>query len=152
MQRGIALASSAFIIVSDHWISGLTAESSDFRYCCPFCPVFFHDSLLTAFIAIFMIYSCFVSLEINDSQIFNYNNSCFFLPFKWPNRKVNSWPVNNCLHISTLRKIKFYLYVMETTLLCENGRTVPRAVRESWFDMFGWSKEQWSNNKTIILV
>ena len=50
----------------------------------------------------------------------------------------------NCLQISVL------LHSMcETTLLCENGRSVPKADRE-WFDIFSWSKEQWSNDKTII--
>ena len=78
-EAGYCSGDVSCVIVSDHWISGLSAESSDFRYSCPFYPVFSHDSLLTAFIAIFMIYTCFVSLEINDSQIFNYNNSCFFL-------------------------------------------------------------------------
>ena len=39
--------------------------------------------------------------------------------------------------------------VIQTTILCENGKSVPQAIR-GWFDIFSWSKEQWSNDKTII--
>jgi len=37
----------------------------------------------------------------------------------------------------------------KTLLKLPNGRSVPRTGRE-WFDIFGRSKEQWSNDKTII--
>ena len=52
--------------------------------------------------------------------------------------------------ISVLLLIIFCSWVTETTLLCENGGSVPRAGR-GWFEILNWSKEQWSNNKTIIL-
>ena len=70
----------------------------------------------------------------------------FFLFIGW---ELATWPANNCLKISVLLQIIFCSSVIETTLLCENGGSVPRAGRE-WFDIFSWSKEQWFNDKTII--
>ena len=52
-----------------------------------------------------------------------------------------TWPANNCLQISVLLQIIFCACVIETTLWCENGRSVTRAVRD-WFHIFSWSKEQ----------
>ena len=71
----------------------------------------------------------------------------FFLPFHWP--RAHQLTRDNCLQIIVLLQIRICSYLIETTILCENGGSVPRAGRE-WFDMFSWSKEQWSNNKTII--
>ena len=73
---------------------------------------------------------------------------CIF-SFLFIDREPTTWPANSCLQISVLLQIIFCSCVIETTLLCENGRSVPRAVRV-WFDIFSWSKEQWSNDKTII--
>ena len=64
-------------------------------------------------------------------------------------RGPTTGPANNRQQISVLLEIMIYLCVMETTYICENGIWVPRAVRE-WFNSFSWSKEQWSNDKTII--
>ena len=64
-------------------------------------------------------------------------------------RELTTWPANNCLQIGVLLQIIFCSCVLETTLLCENGGSVPRAGGE-WFDIFRWSKERWSNDKTII--
>jgi len=72
----------------------------------------------------------------------------FFLPFHWP-RVHHVTSANNCLQISILLQIIFCSCVIETTLLCENGRSVPWAGRE-WF-VISWSKEWWSNDKTIII-
>ena len=63
--------------------------------------------------------------------------------------ELTTWPANNCLQISVLLEIIFCSCVVETTLLRENNWSVPRAGRE-WFDIFSWSKERWSNDKTII--
>ena len=46
-------------------------------------------------------------------------------------------------------QIIFCSCVVETTLSCENGGSVPRAGREC-FDIFSCSRERWSNDKTII--
>ena len=73
---------------------------------------------------------------------------CIF-SFLFIGRYPTTWPANNCLQISVLLQIIFCSCVIKTTLLCENGGWVPRAVRE-WFDIFSWSKERWSNDKTII--
>ena len=69
--------------------------------------------------------------------------------FLFIGRELTTWPANNCLQISVLLQIIFCSCVFETTLLCENGGSVPRAGRE-WFDIFSWTKQQWSNDKTII--
>ena len=75
---------------------------------------------------------------------------CIF-SFLFIGRELTTWPANNCLQnlISVLRQIIFCSCVIETTLLCESCGSVPRAGRE-WFDIFSWSKERWSNHKTII--
>ena len=64
-------------------------------------------------------------------------------------RELTTWPANNCLQIIVLLQIIFCSCIIETTILCENGGSVPRAGRD-WFDMFIWWKERWSNEKTII--
>ena len=70
-----------------------------------------------------------------------------FLFIGW---EPTTWPANNCQQIRVLLQIiMFCSCVIETVLLCENGRLVPKTVRE-WFDVFCWSKEQWWNDKTII--
>ena len=51
--------------------------------------------------------------------------------------------------LGVLLQIIFCSCVIETTLLCENGGSVPRAGRE-WFDIFSWSKERWWSDKTSI--
>ena len=71
----------------------------------------------------------------------------FFLPF---DQEPAMWPANSCLKISVLLLVIFCSCVIEFTLLCENDRLVPQAIRE-WFYIFSWSKEQWSNDKTIII-
>ena len=53
------------------------------------------------------------------------------------------------LQISVLLQTMFCSCAIETTFWCENSRSLPQPVRE-WFDNFSWSKEQWSNDKTII--
>ena len=73
----------------------------------------------------------------------------FIFSFLFIGREPTTRPANNCLQISVLLQIIFCSCVLEITLLCENGRSVARAVREC-FDIFSWSKEQWSNDKTII--
>ena len=71
--------------------------------------------------------------------------------FPFIDRELTTWPANNCLQdlISVLLQRIFCSCVIETTLLCEKGGSVPLAGRE-WFDIFSWSKERWSNHKTII--
>ena len=59
---------------------------------------------------------------------------CIF-SFLFISRELITWPANNCLQISVLLQITFCSCVIETTLLCENGRWVPRAGSE-WFDIF----------------
>ena len=73
---------------------------------------------------------------------------CIF-SFLFIGRELTTWPANNWLQISVWQQIIFCSCIIETTLLCENGGSVPRAGRE-WFDIFSWSKERWSNDKTII--
>ena len=63
--------------------------------------------------------------------------------FLFISREHTTWPKNNCL------QIMFCSCLTETSLLCENGGSVPRAGRER-FDIFSWSKERWSNDKTLI--
>ena len=72
-----------------------------------------------------------------------------FFAFLFIDRELTTWPANNCLEMSVLLQIIFCSYVIETSLLCENGRSFPRAGWE-WFDIFSWSKERCSNDKTII--
>ena len=76
----------------------------------------------------------------------NYNSMYFFLPFHWP--RAHHMTANNCLQISVLLQIIFCSCVIEATLLSENGRSFSQAGRE-WFDIFSWSQERWSNDKTI---
>ena len=71
-----------------------------------------------------------------------------YISFLFIDRGPTTWTVNSCLQISVLLQIIFCSCAIGTTL-CENGRSVPRAVRE-WFNVLRWSKEQWSNDKTII--
>ena len=73
---------------------------------------------------------------------------CIF-SFLFTDRELTTWPANNCLQIIVLLQIIFCSCIIESTILCENGESVPRAGRE-WFDMFSWWKERWSNEKTII--
>ena len=73
---------------------------------------------------------------------------CIF-SFLFTDRELTTWPANNCLQISVLLQIIFCSCIIETTILSENGGSVPRAGRE-WFDMFNWWKERWSNDKIII--
>jgi len=83
-------------------------------------------------------------------QIFVIIIQCIF-SFLYIGQELSMWPANNCLQIIiVLLQIIFYSCEIETTLLCENGRFVPQAVRE-WFDIFSW-KELWSNDKTIIII
>ena len=63
--------------------------------------------------------------------------------------ELTTWPANNCLQISVFQQIIFCSCIIETMLLCENGGSVPRAGGK-WFDIFSWSKEWWTNDKTII--
>ena len=72
----------------------------------------------------------------------------YLFSFVFIGRKPTTWPANNCLQISDLLQM-FCSCAIKTTLSCENGGSLPRPVRE-WFDNFSWSKEQWSNDKTII--
>ena len=50
--------------------------------------------------------------------------------------------VNKCFALVLLLQIIFCSCAIEITLLWENGRLAPRAVRE-WFHIFSWLKEQW---------
>ena len=79
----------------------------------------------------------------NYNTVKNVSFSLFFI-----GRELTTWPANNRLQISVLLQVIFYSYVIETTLSCENGGSAPRSGRE-WFDIFSWSKERWSNDKTI---
>ena len=72
---------------------------------------------------------------------------CVF-SFLFIGRGLTTSTANNCLQTSVLLQI-FCSCVIETTLLCENGRSLPRVGRE-WFDIFSWSKERWWNDKTVI--
>ena len=56
---------------------------------------------------------------------------------------------SNCFGFGFLKTALFYSCVIETTLLCENGGSVPRAGRE-WFDIFSWSKERWWMMKLLL--
>ena len=72
-----------------------------------------------------------------NTKIMLFFHICF--PFLFIDRKPTMWPANNSLQIGVLLQITFCSCIIETTLLCENGRSVPLAVRE-WFDTFSWSK------------
>ena len=74
---------------------------------------------------------------------------CIF-SFLFIGQELSMWPANNCLQINILLQITFCSCVIETKHLCENGRSFHWAGRE-WCDVFSWSKEQWSNDKTIII-
>ena len=91
--------------------------------------------------------SCGILLK---RHLMTYIIRCIF-SFLFIGRELTTWPSNNRLQnlISVLLQIIFCSCVIETTLLCENGGSVPRAGRES-FDILSWSKERWSNHKTII--
>ena len=73
---------------------------------------------------------------------------CIF-SFLFIGRELTTWPANNCLQVSVLLQIIFCSCIIETTLSCENGGSVPRAGREG-FDIFCWSKERWSNDKQLL--
>ena len=64
-------------------------------------------------------------------------------------QEPTTWPANKLLQISVFLQMILWSCVIGTALLCENCRSVPRAVKE-WFDIFSWSKDQWSNEKIII--
>ena len=64
-------------------------------------------------------------------------------------RELTTWPASNCLQISVFLQIIFCSCVIKTMLLSKNGGSVPWAGIE-WFDIFSWSREPWSNDKTII--
>ena len=64
-------------------------------------------------------------------------------------RELTTWPASNCLQISVFLQIIFCSCVIKTMLLSKNGWSVPWAGIE-WFDIFSWSREPWSNDKTII--
>jgi len=72
-----------------------------------------------------------------------------YFSFPFTGRKPAICPANNCLQMTVFLQMIFCSRVIQTTLLCENGKSVPQAIR-GWFDSFSWSKEQWSNDKTII--
>ena len=82
-----------------------------------------------------------------DKQVTISFHGFFFFLFIF--QELTTWPANNCLQIRVLLQIIFCSCALETTLLCEHGGSVPRAGGE-WFDIFRWSKERWSNDKTII--
>ena len=90
----------------------------------------------------------FRSAVTNDSIITIVYHS-MSISFLFIGRGPTTWTANNCLQISALRQIIFCSCAIGTSLLCENGRSVSWAVRE-WFNVLCWSKEQWSNDKTII--
>ena len=60
---------------------------------------------------------------------------CIF-SFLFVDRELTTWSANNCLLISVLLQVIFCSCIIETTLLCENGRSD--------------QAERWSNDKTII--
>ena len=66
----------------------------------------------------------------------------YIFSFVFIGRKPTTWPANNCLQIRVLLQIMFCSCTIETTLSCENDRSLPRPVRGG-FDNFSWSKEQW---------
>ena len=59
----------------------------------------------------------------------------YIFSFVFIGRKPTTWPANNCLQISVLLQIMFCSCAIETTISCENGRSLPRPVIE-WFDNF----------------
>ena len=70
---------------------------------------------------------------------------CIFLVL-FIGQELTTWPVNNCLQISFLLQIVFCSCVIETSLLCENGRSVPWAV---------WSVLKvplWSNSQGNLMA
>ena len=89
-----------------------------------------------------------VTVRRLDSAYYQNELSFEYFFFHFIGRELTTWPANNCLQKSDLLQIIFCSCVIETTLLSENGGSVPRADRE-WFDIFSWSKERWSSDKTI---
>ena len=75
---------------------------------------------------------------------------CIF-SFLFIGRESSTWPANNYLQLSALPQIIFCSCVIETTLFYEDGGSSPRAGRER-FVIIKWSKELWSNDKTIFEV
>ena len=69
-----------------------------------------------------------------------------FPPVLSIDQEPTAWSTNNFLQISVFLQIIFWYCLIETTFVCANCRSVPRAVRE-WFDIFSRSKDQWSNEK-----
>ena len=49
---------------------------------------------------------------------------CIF-PYLFIGREPSMWSANNCLEISVLLQITFCSCIIQTPLLCENGRIVP---------------------------
>ena len=72
-----------------------------------------------------------ISVGVRTFGIITRCHFCFFVI----DGELTTWPANNCLQISVLLQIIFWSCVIETTLLCENGGSVPRTGRE-WFDIF----------------
>ena len=73
----------------------------------------------------------------------------FFPSFSLAESSPRDLQITANKYVSLLLQIIFCPCVIETTLFCENGGSVFRADRE-WFNIFSWSKERWSNDKTII--
>ena len=92
-------------------------------------------------------YFFFAWTQINIKQ--NYHS--LYFSFLFISRELITWPANNCLQISVLLQITFCSCIIETTLLCENGKSISGALRE-WFDIFSWSNEQWSIGQLLNSV
>ena len=93
-------------------------------------------------------FCCSNKLLFNTVQIIMTIIRCIF-SFLFIGGELTTWSANNCLQISVLLQTIFSSCVIETTLLCEYGGSVPRAGR-GWLYIFRSSKERWSNDKTII--
>ena len=79
-----------------------------------------------------------------------YYHSLYF-SFLFIDSETTTWPANIGRQISVQLQIIFCSRITETTLLCENGRSFPQAARE-WFSISCWSKEQWLNDKTFLIL
>ena len=75
-----------------------------------------------------------------------------FFSFLFIDREPTTWPANNCLQISVLLQIIFCSCVIETTLLCENGRSLSWAFKKRFncWELWKIKLTQSLNDKIII--
>ena len=91
----------------------------------------------------FMIYVCLLPLH-QFMLSFNWFFSLLFI-----GRELTTIPANNCLQISVAANNIKLMRNWNYALVWKWRVRFPEQAAE-WFDIFSWSEERWSNDKTII--